>query len=121
MGDKVGHIGVWDATETGKKVDAPTDGAIRDGAAAEDSAAQDDVGQTYLGKHWHWRVHQEDKAVSCLRYKPGEPRNVSETLFPPSTAALAGRARDPEGGADPAWPSRRAALLFLARLHNAGH
>lgn len=78
IGDKVGHIGVWDATEAGKKIKPPTNGAIRDGAQDDDLTAQDDVGQTELGKHWHWRVHQEDKAVSCLRYKPGEARNVSD-------------------------------------------
>lgn len=79
VGDKVGHIGVWDATECGKYIPPASNGAIRDGAeaAAENPTEQDSVGQTYLGKHWHWRVHTEDKAVSCLRYRPGEPRNVS--------------------------------------------
>lgn len=58
-------------------MDHPTNGAIRDGAEEGDPTAQDSNGQTELGKHWHWRVHQEDKAVSCLRYKPGEARKVS--------------------------------------------
>jgi len=80
VGDKVGHIGVWDATESGKTTGSTTNGAIRDGPKEEDPTAQDDLGQTYLGKHWHWRVHQEDKAVSCLRYKPGEARSVSTLL-----------------------------------------
>lgn len=96
VGDKVGHIGVWDATESGKQLGPETNGSIRDTVQPEDPAAQDDLGQTVLGKHWHWRVHQEDKAVSCLRYKPGEARKVS------TRPALCGRHLAP--GRHVTWP-----------------
>lgn len=63
IGDKKGHIGVWDATEVGRKPAAVPNGAIRS-TGGTDAEEDEDAKATF----WHWKGHSG--TISSLRFPP---------------------------------------------------
>jgi hypothetical protein len=70
VGDKTGHIGLWNATNAGKP--HQTNGSIR----ADD---EDDEEEESKGTFWHWQGHLRN-TVSTLKFAPNDLSRVRLSL-----------------------------------------
>lgn len=70
VGDKSGHIGLWNASEAGY-VTVPDDGSIRDG-----SVPPEEEGES-IGSFSYWRAHTRHNAtISSLKFSPTDRKKV---------------------------------------------
>lgn len=83
MGDKVGHMGLWDATTAHITSPKVVNGGIRSGGLGggdESDNEQNDVGiEQVEGPHWHWRAHLQN-TISSIKFAPHDAASVSLTL-----------------------------------------
>lgn len=102
IGDKKGHVGIWDATHAGEKPVVPN-GSIRATGGQDEDEELVDAHATF----WHWKAHSG--TISSLRFPPlGSPnatvrRSCSDA--PPHRQLTLAR------------PLTVAPLLELVRLH----
>ena len=69
VGDKIGNVGLWDATDAGKPTQAKGKGkAIQSSEKPE----------THMGTTWSWPAHERN-SVSCLKISPAQPTSVRST------------------------------------------
>ncbi|GAA5931603.1 Cmr1p [Sporobolomyces koalae] len=83
-GDKIGHVGLWDATNAGKIPEPST--SIRgvkkeeEGAADEDDGEEGATGEPSQGKHWLWKAHNKG-SVSCLKFRPHDTKRIYSACY----------------------------------------
>lgn len=88
VGDKVGHMGLWDATDAHVigGPEQPSNGAIRQGGARNggddsDGGDLDDPGYEQVdGKHWHWRAHLQN-TISSIKFRPHDAASVYSSAY----------------------------------------
>lgn len=68
VGDKGGHIGLWDATEAGLMVTVPGDDEDEEDQEVESK-----------GSFWHWRAH--NRTVSTLKIPPADPMYIYSSSY----------------------------------------
>ncbi|GJN88393.1 hypothetical protein Rhopal_001359-T1 [Rhodotorula paludigena] len=89
VGDKHGHMALWDCTDAGKLDPSyrQGNGSVRDGKPADvgDDGDEDDEDAEspdarQWGKWWHWKAHGRN-CVSAIKFRPGERKSVYSSCY----------------------------------------
>ncbi|GAA5908422.1 hypothetical protein JCM6882_007932 [Rhodosporidiobolus microsporus] len=89
VGDKTGHLSLWDCTNAGKRtIKASANGSIRDGAKPKKMDEDDEEGaegeaeedEYQWGKWWVWQGHMAH-SVSGIKFRPNETKQVYSSSY----------------------------------------